>query len=466
MNSGDRTEAIKKDIALFVEMAETFLEDEANSPVAPYVDSSELMDRLDLSLPEDATLPHDYRQALSAVLEATPKTASTMFFNQLFGGRHGKAMLGDLLAVLMNNSMYTYKAGGPHIQIEILLITEICKMLGWDENSSGTFAPGGSMTNLKGLIMARDVKSPSILTEGVKGVMCLYTSEASHYSVQKNAAFAGVGRDQVRKVMTDERGRMKSSHLKKLVLQDIKEGHIPFMVNATAGTTVLGAFDPLEEIAEICEEHGLWFHVDGAYCGSVIFSDQYHHLVKGANRADSFTLNAHKMLGTPLSCSLIMVKNKEHLYQSFSNDANYLYQTHDDDMNPGKISLQCGRRNDAFKFWTLWKSIGRRGLETMVDHQFELADYARDYINGNDDYVLYSFEDSISICFNYRGISPEELCTRLYEKSEIMVGFGSFREDTFIRLVTVNSGNSKEDIQSFFEHFEAFAKKEFQQVSA
>ncbi|MDG1297084.1 MAG: pyridoxal-dependent decarboxylase, partial [Saprospiraceae bacterium] len=197
-------------------------------------------------------------------------------------------------------------------------------------------------------------------------------------------------------------------------------------------------------------------HVDGAYCGSVLFSKKYRHLIDGVELVDSFSFNAHKMLGTPLSCSLIVVQDKKHLHDSFSNDASYLYQTDHDEFNLGKTSLQCGRRNDALKFWTLWKSVGTEGLERIVDIQFELADVARDYIRSNSDYTLYSFDESIGICFNYKGIPARSICTLLYEHSELLVGYGSFKETEFIRLVTINAQNTKEDILNFFKIMEQF----------
>ena len=242
------------------------------------------------------------------------------------------------------------------------------------------------------------------------------------------------------------------------IKKDIEEGYVPTYVNATAWTTVLGAFDPIDEIADITEKYGLWLHVDGAYCGSVIFSEKYKHLVKGVERSDSFSYNAHKMLGTPLTCSIILVKDKRHLHESFSNDADYLYQTDGDDFNLGKTSFQCGRRNDALKFWTLWKSIGTSGLEQIVDQQFELANVALAYIRSNPDYTLYSFDDSISICFNYKNIDPTTLCTALYEHQVTVVGFGAFEEDTFVRLVTINANNEQVDILNFFKVMEEFVE--------
>jgi sulfinoalanine decarboxylase/sulfinoalanine decarboxylase/aspartate 1-decarboxylase len=165
------------------------------------------------------------------------------------------------------------------------------------------------------------------------------------------------------------------------------------------------------------------------------------------------------MLGTPLTCSIILVNDKKQLHDSFSNDADYLYQTDGDDFNLGKTSFQCGRRNDALKFWTLWKSMGSKGLENIIDQQFDLANVALDYIRSNPDYTLYSFDDSISICFNYKDIEPMALCTALYANQETVVGFGSFQEDTFVRLVTINANNEKEDILHFFKVLEDFVAK-------
>ncbi|MFT6443761.1 MAG: sulfinoalanine decarboxylase/sulfinoalanine decarboxylase/aspartate 1-decarboxylase [Salibacteraceae bacterium] len=111
------------------------------------------------------------------------------------------------------------------------------------------------------------------------------------------------------------------------------------------------------------------------------------------------------------------------------------------------------------KFWTLWKSVGTNGLEQIVDQQFDLADVASDYVKSNSDYTLYSYDDSISICFNYKNIDPIALCTALYEHQVTVVGFGEFRDETFIRLVTINANNEKLDILNFFKVLEEFAEK-------
>lgn len=449
---------MEKSLALFQEIVEKLLADEKANPMSKHVPSAELYERLDLSLQADPIDEAQFQQILTDLVMKTPRTATNAFFNQLFGGRNDKAVLGDLLAVILNNSMYTYKAAGPQVGVEKSILREICKLIGWDEQSDGTIATGGSMTNFMSMLMARDAANEKVRFEGMHNKLTVYTSKESHYSIPKNAAFSGIGRDNVRFIPTNDVGEMDVEVLEGTIAADIANGFQPALVNVTAGTTVLGAFDDIEAIHKVCEKHNIWLHVDGAYCGSVLFSEKYKHLIKGVENVDSFSVNAHKMIGTPLTCSIIVVKDKKHLRDSFANDASYLYQTDHDEFNLGKTSLQCGRRNDALKFWTLWKSVGTKGLAKIVDHQFALADTARQYIQDNPDYQLYSYDESISVCFNYKGIPAREICTRLYEESELMVGYGSFREDEFIRFVTINAQNDHEDILNFFKTMEHFVE--------
>lgn len=448
-----------KDLKLFNDLVELLLQEEKQHPVSTPIDTDKLYQTLDLQLNDDATVDVDFINILKEIIKSTPKTASTSFFNQLFGGRVSRATLGDLLAVMLNNSMYTYKVAGPQVGIEKIILHKICDIIGYGKKSNGTFASGGSMTNYMAMEMARDKFDPSIRNKGVHTNMIVYTSEASHYSILKNASFMGIGRDQVRMVKTNKFGEMLSEDLELQIKSDVNLGNHPFFVNATAGTTVLGAFDDIASISKVCIKYNLWLHVDGAYCGSVIFSNKYKHLVKGLELSDSFSVNAHKMLGTPLTCSIIVTKDEKHLYESFSSDAEYLYQTADDEFNLGKTSLQCGRRNDALKLWTLWKSVGTKGLEKIVNKQFELADIARDYIKNHEEYTLYSFDDSISVCFNYKNIPARDLCTQLYQHSKLMVGFGSFGGNEFVRLVTINTTLNKMDILNFFKVIEEFIQR-------
>lgn len=447
---------MKNTLDLFQRITNALLLDEKENPIARHIPSAELFETLDISLKEEPLSEDEFEQVVKELIFASPRTATSGFFNQLFGGRNEKAVLGDLLAVILNNSIHTYKAAGAQIGVEKMILRTICNKIGWDENSDGTFAAGGSMTNFMSMIMARDRASSKVIQEGMQQKMIVYTSKESHYSIPKNATFCGIGRNNVRYIPTDSKGRVVAAHLAQMVEQDITDGGLPVLVNLTAGTTVLAAYDPIRLVSEICKKYNMWLHVDGAYGGSVLFSKKYKHLIDGVELVDSFSVNAHKMIGTPLSCSMIVVKDKKQLYDSFSNEASYLYQTDHDEFNLGKTSLQCGRRNDGLKFWTLWKSIGSSGLEKIVDHLFALADTGREYVRNNKEYTLYSHDETVAICFNYKEIPARKICTLLYEHSKLLVGYGSFKEDEFIRLVTINAGNQHQDILNFFKTLEQF----------
>jgi sulfinoalanine decarboxylase/sulfinoalanine decarboxylase/aspartate 1-decarboxylase len=450
---------MQKALDLFQRIASDLISDEKSKPVSDYVPSKRLYEQLDLVLRDNPISEKEFEEVLREVVFASPRTATPSFFNQLFGGRNEKAILGELLSVLLNNSMYTYKAGGASVGVEKSVLREACNTIGWGEDSDGTFASGGSLTNFMAMLMARDTTFQDVRKKGMHTPITVYTSEESHYSIPKNAAFCGIGRDQVRFIATDKKGKMIPQELICQIEEDINDGYVPSFLNLTAGTTVLGAFDSIEALLPIAIKYNIWTHVDGAYCGSVIFSNRYKNLIKGLTGVNSFSFNAHKMIGTPLTCSLLLVKDKAQLYRSFSNEASYLYQTETDEFNPGKTSLQCGRRNDALKFWALWKSVGTKGLEEIVDKQFALADVARKYIKNHPDYELHSFEDSISICFSYKGTDAKTLCRELYENNTLLVSYGERKTQDFVRMVTINAQNDEKDILDFFKLLEQFVQE-------
>ncbi len=183
-----------QELDLFKRLAEKLLQVEKEQPVAQYIPEGEVISKLDLDLQEEGIDDSHLEQLLTDIVKYTPKTSSSAFFNQLFGGRHPKATLGELLAVMLNNSMYTYKVGGPQVGIEKSVIDAVCESIGFGNQADGTFPPGGSMSNLMALIMARDAKADT-RKHGVTQTMTMYTSKESHYSNIKNASFAGIGRE-------------------------------------------------------------------------------------------------------------------------------------------------------------------------------------------------------------------------------------------------------------------------------
>jgi len=376
---------------------------------------------------------------LGSIMEATPSTSHSRFVNQLFGGRIPEAVAADMLALLANSSMYTYKAAGAQVMVENEVLRKMLATAGMT-GGEGSFMPGGSAANLGAMLLARHQRFPTVRDNGLAGTgaATVYTSADAHYSIRKNAGILGVGRHYVRAIPVGPDGAMVPDKLETAIRKDLEQGCTPMCINATAGTTVRGAFDRLDRIGHIAREHGIWFHVDGALGASLLLSPTWRSRLEGIALADSLTWNPHKMMGVALQTSVLLVRQRGLLAGCLDESADYLFQAHEDDFNPGHRSLQCGRRNDAFRLWSAWSRLGDRGWAARIDRQMALAQEAARRIDADPLLELLEQPPSINVCFNLRGVAPEEVCARLDDSGILKIGHGQVGGRSGIRLVCVN----------------------------
>jgi sulfinoalanine decarboxylase/sulfinoalanine decarboxylase/aspartate 1-decarboxylase len=433
---------------------------EHDQPSTTYRTVDEMTAHVDLSL-DTAGLDIDaVLDLIREVALATPRTGSRLFFNQLFSGRQPAATAAEVLAAVLNTSLYTYKVAGPHALIEKAVTKRMASMVGYP-NGEGIFCPGGSLANMGAMVIARNQAFPDFKEEGNAAVggqrLISYTSRLCHYSIPKNANILGLGRNNVRKIDMDERGRMIPEALDAAIRADLDAGHRPFFINATAGTTVLAAFDPLHPIADIADEHGIHLHLDGALGCSVLMSEQHRHLCDGSERAHTTTWNIHKMLGVPLPSSVLLTREPGLLYDTFNQTATYLFQQDKEDLNLGTRSIQCGRRNDAFKAWAAWKHRGDEGFGRRVDHLFDLARYTADIVRNDPAMKLSKEPESVTACFEVNGRDSTELCELLRTQNRAMVGYAHVDGRRVIRLALVNGDIGETEIDEFFGHLREVA---------
>jgi len=216
-----------------------------------------------------------------------------------------------------------------------------------------------------------------------------------------------MGSSAVVTVAVDEAGRMSLKALREAIVKSREEGKTPLYVNATAGTTVMGSYDPLEGIADICNEFGVWMHVDASWGGPAIFSGRQRGKLKGSERARSLTVNPHKMMNVPVTCSFLLTDDTQVFHKANSLPAGYLFhdvngQKEDSEVwDLADLTLQCGRRGDALKLALAWLYYGAEGFEGQIDHAFEMAGYLASLIDGHDDFVLVSSSPPpcLQVCF-------------------------------------------------------------------
>ncbi len=441
-----------------VQIAHRLLEAEAHEPVAPYLSPEQLTEALDLTLSSEGESREAVMKHLEHIALATPRTGTLRFFNQLFSGRQSMAAAGELLASLLNTSMYTFKVAGPHALIESVLTRRMCELVGF-ERGEGIFCPGGSLANLAALVMARNTALSQSREHGLDtNNVAVYASEDCHYSIRKACGMIGLGRSNLRLVGVDERGRMDPSQLRRSVETDLANGITPIAVVATIGTTVRGAFDPLEEVASVTSRHNIWLHVDGAFGGSVLMSPNQASLAAGTTHADSMTWDPHKMMGVPLISSVLLCKESGVLAANFNETAGYLFQADADEYNHGTRSIQCGRRNDALKLWASWKHLGDKGMTERIDHLFALAAHLASMIEMKTGWTLSCKPESVTVCFEVDGQSSEAICEALRQQQRAMVGFADVNGRCVVRVACVNADMTTDDIDAFVEAVDEVAK--------
>lgn len=399
---------------------------------------------------------------ISNYLKYSVNTGDKQFFNQLYAGFNFPAFVGDVITSLSNTSMYTYEVAPVATILEIELIQKMNQITGF-HNGDGLFVSGGSNANLMAMFSARNKMLPEIKQNGIyqSKPLVAFVSDQAHYSFGTAANVLGIGTDNLVKIKSDEKGMMIPEELERQIVKCLEKENIPFFVTATTGTTLLGAFDPINKIANITEKYKLWLHIDGSFGGSIILSPQHKHLFMGIEKADSFTWNPHKLMNIPLICSVILMKDKGALHNNlFDLNTDYIFHENETQhYDLGKKSIQCGRRVDSLKLWLAWKYYGDNGYEERINKLFEIAEYFAQKVTENNKLELLAPVQSLTVCFRY--INPigwdankfnERLRENLRLKGNSIINYGFLGKELVLRFVIVNPEVEKKDIDLFIDH--------------
>ncbi len=426
--------------------------------VGPALAPIELKEKLDLTLSAGPQTDHQLQQDLHNYLKHAVATLDPHFMNQLFSGLQPWALAGEMLAAVTNTTMATFEASPAATLMERELVQHLCGFAGW-KNGDGIMVTGGSNANLVGLLMARNKLFPEYKKTGMHGArLVAFVSEEAHYSFGKAANIMGLGTDNIRAVPADEQGRMSPEALKIAIQESRSQGERPFFIAATAGTTVLGEFDPIDELSLIAREEKIWLHVDGAWGGSVLVSRKHRHLMKGIENADSLGWDTHKMLGTGLVSSFFLTPHANALRSSHGGGgADYIFHASDaGSWDLGPSSLQCGRKADGIKVWFAWRALGDNGLENYVDTLFTNAQTAATLIKQTAGLELVCEPTSLNVCFRVK--RPQQMPSsqwhrslreHLMKKGQAMVNMATRKDDSFIRLITAHPEQNEKILKPF-----------------
>lgn len=388
------------------------------------------------------------------VLKYSVNTWNPGFLDKLYASTNPIGVISDIILSVLNTNSHVYTVSPVLSVLENYIGKKYARQFWPNSESAGglTFA-GGSWSNITALQIARSLKFPDTKLNG-NGThkFAVYASKHCHYSVEKAAILLGLGSKNVFKVDINDDGTMNIDSLQRTVEDSVSLGYEPLFINATAGTTVFGSFDDLESISNVAKKHNAWFHIDGSWGGNVIFLKKYSNRLKGCHLANSITSNPHKMLGTPTTCSFLLLPEVSNFQKANSLSAPYLFHGRENDEENHDLAdgtMGCGRRADSFKFYLTWLYYGYEGLQNRVDHAFSIVQYLVKKIHETKGFELV-IEDPqcLQVCFYYtpEGYKGEDISevTRyvsreLHKRGKYLVDFSpntaAKKQDEFFRVV-------------------------------
>jgi len=479
-NSKDTTEEFIDNIASKLK-DHLVKSNDRNEKIIDFVAPDDLAKRFDFTLNEDGVPLKDIGDITDQILKYVVKTAHPRFFNQLWAGVDVTCLMGQWITTTTNTSMYTYEMAPVYVLMENYITNKLLEYAGFT-NGDGMFFPGGSLCNMQGMCLARQKYLPDVKTKGMFACKPLvaFTSEEGHYSMKKAAATLGIGTDNLRAVKTDGKGKMVVEDLEEKIQHALEKGEQPFFVCATAGTTVGGAYDPFNQIADICEKYNMWMHIDACWGGSCLVSKKHRGLMKGSERADSIAWDPHKMMNCLLQCAVLLVKEKGIFHKLNAAHASYLFQKdkklYDTSWDTGDKTLQCGRHVDILKLWLMWKAKGSSGIEAQVDKAFDNSKYLAEQVRKRPDYMLVREPECTNVCFRYippkiacmsdgpakderLGKVPPEIKKRMTIEGTLMIGYQPLKDEkNFFRMITVSPGVTHADMDFLLDEIERLGK--------
>jgi len=325
------------------------------------------------------------------------------------------SMLAEMLTSALGAQCMKWETSPAATELEEALMNWLRQMIGLPDGFKGVIQDTASTATLCAILSARERATGfSINNEGfhISSSLRVYCSSEAHSSVEKAVKVAGIGKNNLVKISTDEDYRLKPALLEEAILRDIGQGMKPICVVAAFGTTGSTAIDPLSAVADICQKYGLWFHVDAAYAGSALILPEYRPLAAGVEHADSFVFNPHKWLFTNFDCSAYFVRNSETLINTFKLVPEYLKtQIPDQVTDYSNWGIQLGRRFRALKLWFVIRSYGLQGLQEKLRNHMTIAGELKSWILQHPDFELLAPVTFNLVCFRFHPGGIDDLIT-------------------------------------------------------
>lgn len=425
-------------------------------PVGKKASPSSIRPLLDAPPPRLPSDPHELLTRLERdVFPNNLRVDHPRFFAFVPGPNNFISAMGDALAAGLNIFNGTWMGGSAAAALELTVIGWLREFCGLPESAGGLFVSGGSVANVTALVAARH----ALLDDEVAGAT-VYCSDQTHSSVDRALRVIGFRAQQLRKLPSNDRFELEPQSLREAIRKDRTEGLRPFCAIVNAGSTNTGAVDPIDAVADVCEEEKLWLHADGAFGAAAVLCERGRAELKGLGRVDSLSLDPHKWLFQSFECGCVLVKDARQLKAAFQIMPEYLRDVHrgEGEVHPCDYGMQLTRSFRALKVWLSLSAFGTDAFAHAITRGFELAELAEREIRTRGWEVVTLARMGI---VSFRVADDDELHTLLVDEM-LRDGYAFLtstvlRGRTCLRLCTINPRTTDEDIKGTVERLERFA---------
>ncbi len=435
------------------------------------------------SLPENGTpVAELFSRTSDLLLNHSLLNGHPKFFGYITSSPTQTGALADMLAAVVNPNVGANVLSPMATAIEKQTVRWLAEFIGVSPSYGGILVSGGNMANLTAFLAARTAKAPKSIKENglvnSPNEMVFYCSKATHTWIDKAAVLFGHGTRAIRWIPTDDNNKMNTAILSQTIKDDIKNGKKPFLVIGNAGDVSTGVVDDLSEIASICQSHDLWFHIDGAYGIPAAVIPGYKSLFDGIGEADSIALDPHKWLYAPLEAGCTLVKNPQHLIDTYSaHPVYYNFDSSADEpnLNYYEYGFQNSRGFRALKVWMALKQAGKNGYIKMINDDIELSKLLFETAQKHPE--LEALTQNLSITTlryvplhnsqdeNYLNTLNEKLLNELQRGGEVFVSNAVIAGKYCLRACIVNYRTSKKDILEIIDIIVREGRKVHEELS-
>jgi len=382
-------------------------------PVKSSVKPGEILGQLpDLPPVEGESMDRLFHDFSRIILPGITHWQSPNFFAYFPANASFPSILAEMITATLGAQCMIWETSPAAAELEERMMDWLKDMTGIPGSWSGVIQDTASTSTLAAILCARerffDFRINEAGYEGHTGLR-VYCSTETHSSIEKAVRIAGIGKQHLVRIPVDDKFRMKPDVLREHIIRDLEYGLKPCCVVATLGTTGCTAIDPLEEIADVCREFGIWLHIDAAYAGTALLLEEYRWMISGIEHADSFVFNPHKWMFTNFDCSAYFVKDKETLIRTFEILPEYLKTGTRGTVNDYRDwGIPLGRRFRALKLWFVIRSYGIRNMQEIVRKHISLASWFEDQVNSTPEFELMAPRTLSVVCFRYHPDDKQE----------------------------------------------------------